>query len=809
MFELDGEQYTQQDILDFATQKEMSEVDALDYLKGLGLKEVEEPAVDVFNIKEDIKEKLEDQDLTKTQQFLLDKATQTSLTESLIANLAKSTVNIIGQGAEDILKTGVRGWRAAARGISYEDAINQLEDVDIADFEKASEFFDQFRIKNLDEQGQEMDFLDLANKGEYGKAATAFVNEAAGALPSLAISMMPGGYAYLGLTTGTGNFERDIRERTDQKLSDIAKNSIVKGAADLVGEFVGNRLLLGGGKLINRGVPKQDAVDLMQEGFKKFANKAGLGFIYEAAPEAITGVIQEYADEAIYGDQKTASDYFRTALHDGLIGGFLGSGVTVTRAPDKAAVYNYVAPKAFKAAQLKTESDLIQAQADLEKAPTGQKKFFQDRVSGLEEKLKTAEQRLFDVFDNMSKGEKQKYAANEDVINNSLSIIGNPNYTIESQNAAREQMNNAIQANADVFGSTKLAYDPVIEKIIGERVAEAETLQDQLDKKGVTPEDVNVEILETPEQVEEVGMKGSEGVFLTEGKDGKPTIYINKQRATEVGQTNVLGHELLHYVTSRNFKVDDASLKPLVDSFKEYIGEVAPNVLERIEARLDENYTNPDGSLKKGALEEYFNIFSDIVAKEKIDVNESVADKIKNTFRSYYRGLGFGNVEFNSGKDVFNFIKDYNKNLNRKGLLGKLTGKKILKTDIKVAEELVGKPDPVTVEQVVKESRGYEKTDRDKKIDELGDRYTKKRWDAIGADTTIGKIYEDLEAMIRANISGELQRTPGFSLEDFVSETLAELIPHIRNFDITKNKIILSLVYLVGSEVRLKIKLVT
>ena len=45
------------------------------------------------------------------------------------------------------------------------------------------------------------------------------------------------------------------------------------------------------------------------------------------------------------------------------------------------------------------------------------------------------------------------------------------------------------------------------------------------------------------------------------------------------------------------------------------------------------------------------------------------------------RGVGrFSKVDFNSGQEVFNLLIDYNKNINREGLLGRVTQKKIIET---------------------------------------------------------------------------------------------------------------------------------
>ncbi len=73
------------------------------------------------------------------------------------------------------------------------------------------------------------------------------------------------------------------------------------------------------------------------------------------------------------------------------------------------------------------------------------------------------------------------------------------------------------------------------------------------------------------------------------------------------------------------------------------------------------------------------------------------------------------------------------------------------------------------------------------KIDDLGNKYTRDQWVEYGADETLAEIYGDLEALIGSK-AFMLERLPNFSKEDFISDTIAELFSHIRNFNIDKKK---------------------
>ena len=108
-----------------------------------------------------------------------------------------------------------------------------------------------------------------------------------------------------------------------------------------------------------------------------------------------------------------------------------------------------------------------------------------------------------------------------------------------------------------------------------------------------------------------------------------------------------------------------------------------------------------------------------------------------------------------------------------------------------IAQEGVGL-DEVVVTGQKKKKTGYE-TVQGKKINDLvGPRkengeydVTKEEWDTNIREKVIATIFEQelLQGLIASQITGEMERLPNFSREDFISETITELIPHIRNFN--------------------------
>ena len=159
----------------------------------------------------------------------------------------------------------------------------------------------------------------------------------------------------------------------------------------------------------------------------------------------------------------------------------------------------------------------------------------------------------------------------------------------------------------------------------------------------------------TKEFVEATGADADADAFIA--KDGK--IYINKQRAAEVGAITAASHERLHQILRSTFANPENALK-LVEQFKKIL---KPRELAIVQKRIDENYA--DASPLKQA-EEYLTAFSDAIGKGEL----TWADNLTETFMmlakpilDIFRAKGYGKLEFRTGRDVYEFIKDYQKNI--------------------------------------------------------------------------------------------------------------------------------------------------
>ena len=744
MFELNGKEYSLQDVEQAAASSNLS---LEEYIKKAGLKTIEpgktSPTAPGAVVEETVAPASRSMDLdSENTSSGLTPGEQLSQQDLLKREVVASTLSNLPVGGMPIGTGGVSklagitkfftetapgfidGLERYTAGLDLPNAARLIGGLAQKDPEKLIEFQKQFeakgegidftsmyelsdklsdlQLKYYDDDGQQLEFDQLVTKNRIDDAAKLAVDQAIGAAPSLAVTYAFPllGSAALGMSTAGKEFETALKERPDATLGDIYKAASAKGFAEFGTEWLGGKLFRSVNALNKTGVGKTAVKKFTSSYIKEFLSKAGLGFISEGGTEGLTDTFQQATDQLVYGDEKDYIDYFRGFVNNFVVGGLLGGGVsgatgvaqTAKTKQQKDAIYQYIAPNKAKQEIANLNINLANAKQTLENLPDGPKKEAQQvLVDNLQQDVSNKKKAINDKFDSLSKQELRGYADNLNTVDNNISIVNDGRYSEEQQQSAKEKVLNAFKANDDIIGDTDF-YDPTIENTIKEVLDASSLIEERFERaKGVLPEDVDIQKI-TVKQAEEIeGMDPeADAVFLKEGgADGKDIIYINTEVAAAAKQTNVIGHEVLHYLMSRAFKTDNASMKPLVEDFKKYLQENHPEIYKSVQTRIDQVYSDKKtGRIKEGALEEYMNVFSDLVDKKKISVNESLITKAKNSLKRFYNGLGFGSIELNVGEDVFNFIRNYNKNINsknkilqRRGLLVNLKSKVLKDAD--------------------------------------------------------------------------------------------------------------------------------
>ena len=183
-----------------------------------------------------------------------------------------------------------------------------------------------------------------------------------------------------------------------------------------------------------------------------------------------------------------------------------------------------------------------------------------------------------------------------------------------------------------------------------------------------------LEYLEVDEAqaLEQFGEKAQQSSGFQVNINGVETLVVNKDRAKQQHYgDNVGNHELLHGIIKASGKKIKQST---IDNFLNLIGTDNAALIQN---RLNENRDLYTDEYMAKNRDEYFTIFSDILAKneqvngkEGVGLNNDVLTKIKDWVRGVLSDLGFTNVEFETAEGALNFLKEYNRSIH-KGTLGK------------------------------------------------------------------------------------------------------------------------------------------
>ena len=717
---------------------------------------------------------------TGIPKFMLPYVTNfTGGTAGLVSGLFKSVEataeNIIGMSAQE----------------QREDGVNPIS----AALDSFHDFTDAFDTKYYDKQGRSLQVDELLERGEYSKAIQIGSEQAAESAPSMiasAYNPMLGG-ALMGVSTAGTTYFDDLENRPDAVAGDIIKNSLIAGSSEFLTEWAGGyafrRINKIGSKLKGTGNAEKVAKDFTKGYINKFITRTLGSGIGEATTESVNSMVQDLGSNWVYDEafdkKQFVSNVINSAVPALLLGGF-GGGMSTLNKQDRKDLYKFVADGKWKRDYMDIGAQIYEKSNDYKAADDKQKVRIKEELDALQAKKQKHEQDLFDSFENLTDKELTDIAKNIDKINENAGIVGNKDFSETTQKQREQETIDLLQKNYNILGREYTGEDIEIDKIISESLKASERLDPMLKKlKGINREDLETQVINTdkelqalPENIRKQVEKG-DGYFLAKDKDGKAKIYINSKIAGLSGATNVVGHELLHYMISRKFKTNNKSMKPFIDNLKSYLQENHADVYSRLQTRIDNFYTNPDGTIKDGALEEYLTIFSDLVATQKIDLKENESKGFRDNVKDIVLGFGVGEVKLDTAQDFIKFIRAYNKNINRKGLLGKLMGTKIL--DVKLKSKTLKEGKPETIGK--KSMSAAEIKQVEERVTEIGLTYNfeggKDLWDEKGADQAIDEMKRDgtIDNLIASKY--KVRPVP----EGFINDVFNKLIPDIRGFN--------------------------
>jgi len=230
-------------------------------------------------------------------------------------------------------------------------------------------------------------------------------------------------------------------------------------------------------------------------------------------------------------------------------------------------------------------------------------------------------------------------------------------------------------------------------------VFEAKTAENILGKEKVT-------VYQSIDEMEAAGIDNSrmedDGFMELDGK-----IIINVERATATRAISVGSHELLHNIlrsemkNNKNMPVIINELRTILKQ-KGLLKTIEDKLKTGIDAGIYDIRFKEDGTVEGNNIDEYVNFLSDLMGDPKSSFSSKdekwwvgVGKLIIKMFKSF----GDANIdkEFQNGQQVFDFVRDYQKNIKK----GKLSSEAKLK---KASSDIMEKAE--SVRDVVRKTKG-------------------------------------------------------------------------------------------------------
>ena len=438
---------------------------------------------------------------------------------------------------------------------------------------------------------------------------------------------------------------------------DFMSNLVQKATG---GGFVAGQLdRFGAGKVLKPFTLKGTQA-ILRGGYKNFLKKAANNTAqntYNSSIETITETLQEVIQAAASGDEIKSEQLFEaggTAFLTSSLIGVSGNVKTQSLAEINAAnriIAGKLNPNSSEAlfnAKIKNLDNLISKETNLEAKLDLEKK----REATLD--IKNANSKLPKKFTKEGRQEAldlivEKTAIEKDINGKDENLVVNEKERIKEIN---EKLNVLASKEATL--------------------TQAEAVKDIIGEEGIT-------IFSSKKEMEDADYSeadlNSDGLML---KDGK--IIINLEVASKMGNVSVASHELLHKVLRSEFK-NNQDMPRVVNEFRQILDKKGvlkelddrANVLDSEGNRVYDININEDGTVTGKDIDEYLNFFSDAIGNNKILFNKLAEPEWlrigKSILRFFAKKIGRESVEFKSGKQVFDFIRDYQKSIKK----GKLT----------------------------------------------------------------------------------------------------------------------------------------
>ena len=532
-------------------------------------------------------------------------------------------------------------------------------------FEAAEKFFSD-NVRRTESES----ITEALSKGNWAEAAELTIGGALESAPSILAAMTGiGGIAMFGASVAGNKFDEEFDKNPEESLKTLYANAAGNGVIEASFELVTRGLLKKAGFInINNG--KEAAKAFLKQGATDLVKKVGWTATQEGASEAATEVTSMLYDGLTLGKENipNSGDFVTRVLDAGIIGAFMGGNITTlaevggasTAARNRAE--SMLTPIDIKEEYTNAANAISQLQKSLESPDitTDQRKIINNSIQERQNNIARVKGDVSIALQNLT---EEELVSNFELVN-----------TIEKNAIAYNQSPDKRKASAKLFKKNIEKAQNEQKELFLEGTTRAletdlKTVEDFVGADNFTAFDNSAALLEVYPEAD----PNADAFFLPDGG-----VVVNKDIAAKVGAVSAGSHELLHKILKSSFESKKGTAKTeLVEKFKNILSK---EELSLVEERIDKNYRfqrdsngkilkdKEGNNLENDAVsyeEEYFTAFSDVVGRNQIKYNENLFTKVKNYVVDIFKPIGYTNIDFKEGEDIYNFIKDYQRNIKK------------------------------------------------------------------------------------------------------------------------------------------------
>jgi hypothetical protein len=153
----------------------------------------------------------------------------------------------------------------------------------------------------------------------------------------------------------------------------------------------------------------------------------------------------------------------------------------------------------------------------------------------------------------------------------------------------------------------------------------------------------------------------NQGTILQNPKTGEQKIIINRDQALKDQAVNVAGHEFLHGLLFETVKNSPETAINMGNALDSELKKLKVSEDSKYYKRLERYKNDPEAM----TAEEKLTLFSDALASGDLKFNENLFTQIGDNIRRVLQAVGLKGIKFNNGRDVYNFLKDYNNSIEK------------------------------------------------------------------------------------------------------------------------------------------------